>query len=85
MRLAPPLSWVHRLHGWLHRHWESQPVQRAVATALLAIFSGALALIELRRLGMLPFGADLAIVFLSLRDTFTDQHVFRASGFAVRS
>jgi hypothetical protein len=53
VRLTPPLSWVHRLHDWLHRRWESPPVQRAVATGLLATFVGALALIELRRLGVL--------------------------------
>jgi hypothetical protein len=54
MRLAPPLSWIHAFHGWLHHRWESRPVQRAVATALLIAFVGALALIELRRLGLLP-------------------------------
>lgn len=53
MRLAPPLSWIHQLHGWLHHRWESPPVQRAVASALLVTFVGALALIELRRLGVL--------------------------------
>jgi hypothetical protein len=56
MPLTPPLSWVHRLHGWLHRRWESPPVQRAVAIGLLATFVGALVLIELRRLGVLPLG-----------------------------
>ena len=35
--------------------WESKPVQHRVATALIAIFVGALLLIELRRLGLLPF------------------------------
>lgn len=55
MPLAPPLSWVHRLYSWLRGQWESPAVQRGVATALLVTFVGALAAIELRRLGVLPF------------------------------
>jgi hypothetical protein len=54
MALAPPLAWIHRLYTWLHRGWASPPVQRLVATLLLGTFVGALLLIELRRLGILP-------------------------------
>lgn len=55
MALPAPLAWVRRVYRWLHRGWESKRVQHLVATALIAIFVGALLLIELRRLGLLPF------------------------------
>lgn len=53
MSLSPPLRWTHQLYGWLYRGWESPRVQRAVASLLLALFVGALVLIELRRIGIL--------------------------------
>ena len=52
MALSPPLAWTHRFYGWLHRGWEAPRAQRTVASVLLAIFVGALVLIELRRLGI---------------------------------
>ncbi len=54
MALVAPLAWIHRLYGWLHHGWESKRVQRFVATLLLTLFVGALLLIELRRLGIVP-------------------------------
>ncbi len=54
MALSPPLRWTHQLYGWLYRGWASPRVQRAVASVLLALFVGALLLIELRRIGILP-------------------------------
>jgi hypothetical protein len=54
MALPAPLAWTHRFYRWLHRGWESKPVQHGVATLLVAVFVGALLLIELRRLGLLP-------------------------------
>jgi hypothetical protein len=54
MALPAPLAWVRRVYGWLHRGWESRRVQNLVANALITIFLGALLLIELRRLGVLP-------------------------------
>jgi hypothetical protein len=55
MALPAPLALVRRVYRRLHRGWESKRVQQMVATALIAIFVGALLLIELRRLGLLPF------------------------------
>jgi hypothetical protein len=55
MSLSPQLRWTHQLYGLLHRAWASPRVQRAVASVLLAMFVGALVLIELRRIGLLPF------------------------------
>ena len=55
MALPAPLAWVRRVYRWLHRGWDSPRVQHHVATALVIIFVGALILIELRRLGLLPF------------------------------
>jgi len=55
MALPAPLAWVRRVYRWLHRGWDSRRVQHHVATALVIIFVGALLLIELRRLGLLPF------------------------------
>ncbi|MGZ3445937.1 MAG: hypothetical protein ACXWLG_10790 [Myxococcaceae bacterium] len=55
MNLSPPLAWTHRLYDWLYRAWASPRVQRAVASVLLALFVGSLVLIELRRIGILPF------------------------------
>ncbi len=55
MDLSPPLAWTHRLYDWLYRAWASPRVQRAVASVLLALFVGSLVLIELRRIGILPF------------------------------
>jgi hypothetical protein len=49
-----PLAWIRRVYRRLHRGWESKPVQHGVATALISVFVGALLLIELRRLGVLP-------------------------------
>ena len=54
MALPAPLALVRRVYRWLHRGWESRRVQHLVATALITIFVGALVLIELRRLGVLP-------------------------------
>ena len=54
MALPAPLRWTRRLYRWLHRAWESKPVQHGVATALILTFVGALLLIELKRLGLLP-------------------------------
>ena len=54
MALPAPLALVRRVYRWLHRGWESRRVQHLVATALITIFVGSLALIELRRLGVLP-------------------------------
>ena len=55
MALPAPLAWVRRVYRWLHRGWDSRRVQQGVATALVITFVGALLLIELRRLGLLPF------------------------------
>jgi len=52
MALSPPLAWTHRFYGWLRRGWEAPRAQRTVASVLLAIFVGALVLIELRRIGI---------------------------------
>src|SRR5215813_6769650 len=54
MALPAPLVWTRRFYRWLHHGWESKKVQHLVATALITIFVGALILIELRRLGLLP-------------------------------
>ena len=54
MALPAPLVWTRRFYRWLHRGWESKNVQHLVATALITIFVGALVLIELRRIGILP-------------------------------
>ena len=54
MAVPAPLAWIRRVYRWLHRGWESKRVQHLVASALIAIFVGALLLIELRRLGLLP-------------------------------
>ena len=54
MALPAPLAWTRRFYRWLHHGWESKNVQHLVATALITIFVGALLLIELRRLGILP-------------------------------
>ncbi len=54
MALPAPLRWIRRLYRWLHRTWDSKPVQHAVATVLIATFVGSLLLIELKRLGLLP-------------------------------
>src|SRR4030095_7659783 len=54
MALPAPLRWTRRLYRWLHRTWDSKPVQHAVATVLIATFVGSLLLIELKRLGLLP-------------------------------
>jgi hypothetical protein len=55
MALPAPLAWTRRVYRWLHRGWESKPVQHLVASALITIFVGALLVIELRRLGLLPW------------------------------
>jgi len=55
MALPAPLAWTRRVYRWLHHGWESNRVQRLVATALITIFIGALVAIELRRLGLLPW------------------------------
>jgi len=52
--LSPGLKLSHRVFAWLHDRWESRRVQRALATALVALFIGALLLIEARRRGWLP-------------------------------
>src|SRR5262249_11860260 len=35
MALPAPLRWTRRLYRWLHRTWDSKPVQHAVATVLI--------------------------------------------------
>ena len=55
MALPTLLAWTRRVYRWLHRGWESKSVQHLVATALIFIFVGALVIIELRRLGVLPW------------------------------
>lgn len=52
--LSPGLKLFHGAFAWLHDRWESRRVQRALATALVALFVGALLLIEARRRGWLP-------------------------------
>lgn len=53
-QLALGLRASHTVFEWLHTHWESRRVQRALATGLVSLFVGALALIEMRRRGWLP-------------------------------
>jgi len=54
MALPALLQWTRRIYRWLHQGWESKRVQHGVASVLVTIFVGALLLIELRRLGLLP-------------------------------
>jgi hypothetical protein len=53
-RLSPVLRWSHAAFSFLHTHWESRRVQRALANGLVFIFVTSLVLIEARRRGWLP-------------------------------
>ncbi len=53
-KLPAGLKLSHAAFAWLHTQWESRPVQRALANGLVAVFVGALVLIEFRRRGWLP-------------------------------